>query len=620
MNISLKINGVRGKAIWAGLVICSYLGACAAGYILKGNALNNGVGMCVIFVLLIYASTKLFVQKGICSFPVLDLVFGSLSALALCIGRTVYDRHSLAVVGEHPLFALAILLGAVLLYTVIFSCIRLLQPCCTKWFAEKKAGKWAHLLDTKQEYIRWLAAGGILFFVYLLCWLSYYPGIFGYDAINQTYQVLGILDWNNHHTVIHTFLWKICLSIGGQVPERGMVIYSILQILFVIGCYLYTIRWMLRKKYPRILLTITYLYYLLLPTLHVFSIIMTKDILFSCCLLNYILSVADLQGTKDRGSFIRCCIWGSLSALLRNNMMMAVMVMLFVAFFIRKWETGRMVWKQFLTVAVIGLVVLKGIYPAIGVVQDDSVNESLSVPFSQLAYVYHNSRDSLTQKEVSQIEEYLPSVGNYNPRFADTIKYDFNRELYQQSSSRFWKLYLNVGIHHIEDYFTAFFDLNIPYWYPLAEFPDPYSQREYIETGIAEMDELPLTLDSRLPALHDFYESFADFDNTFMRIPVCYLYFSLSFPALSLFLGIYLAILNRRKQAVYLYLILGLFLCTYLLGPVSNFRYIYVYYLAFPVYFFEFTRLPETNTQKTINGKTKKQRNSKKKNRIPASD
>jgi len=78
-----------------------------------------------------------------------------------------------------------------------------------------------------------------------------------------------------------------------------------------------------------------------------------------------------------------------------------------------------------------------------------------------------------------------------------------------------------------------------------------------------------------------------------MRIPVCYLYFSLSFPALSLSVGAYLAILNRRKAALYLYLILGLFLATYLLGPVSNFRYIYVFYLAFPVYFFEFTREPE---------------------------
>lgn len=167
-------------------------------------------------------------------------------------------------------------------------------------------------------------------------------------------------------------------------------------------------------------------------------------------------------------------------------------------------------------------------------------------------------------------------------------------DLYHQSSSEFWKLYVGVGIHHIEDYLTAFFDLNLPYWYPLAQFPDPYSGREYIETGIAQMDPLPLTLDSKVPALHDFYESFADFENPLMRIPVCYLYFSLSFPVLSLFAGIYLAILNRRKDAVYLYLILGLYMATYLLGPVSNFRYIYVFYLAFPVYFFEFTRTPET--------------------------
>ena len=600
MNISLKIEGVRGKVIWGCLVLLSYLGACAAGYILRGDALDNGVGMCAIMALLIYGSTKLFFQKANtstkrnkCTLPVLDLVFGFLSALALCIGRTVYDRHSLEIIGEHPVCALGILLGAVLLYTVTFSCIRLLQPHCIKWFAEKKTGRWTRLLDGKKERIRWIVAGGVLAAVYVLCYLSYYPGIFGYDAISQTYQAMKIIDWNNHHTVIHSFLWKLCLSAGGQVPERAMLIYSLSQILLVIGCYLYTIQWMRRKNYPKVLLTITYLYYLLVPILHIFSIIMTKDILFSCCLFNYILAFTDLQGTKNRGSFIRCCIWGSVTALLRNNMMIAAFVAFIAAFCIRKRDEGRMVWKQLLIVVLVGLTVLKGIYPVIGVVQDDSVGESLSVPFSQLAYVYQNDKESLSDKEVRQIETYLPHAENYNPRFADTIKYEFNMDLYHQSSSEFWKLYVGVGIHHIEDYLTAFFDLNLPYWYPLAQFPDPYSGREYIETGIAQMDPLPLTLDSKIPALHDLYESFADFENAFMRIPVCYLYFSLSFPVLSLFVGIYLAILNCRKDAVYFYLILGLYMATYLLGPVSNFRYVYVFYLAFPVYFFEFTRTPE---------------------------
>jgi hypothetical protein len=168
MKISLKIQGVRGKVIWVCLVLFSFLGACAAGYILRGEALNNGVGMCTICGLLIYAGMRLFFQKEVCTIPVLDLVFGCLAALALCIGRTVYDRHGLEIIGEHPFFALAVLLGAILLITVLFSCIRLLQPFCARWLREKKTGKWAHLLDEKKERIRWAVAGGILVVVYLL--------------------------------------------------------------------------------------------------------------------------------------------------------------------------------------------------------------------------------------------------------------------------------------------------------------------------------------------------------------------------------------------------------------------------------------------------------------------
>ena len=70
-----------------------------------------------------------------------------------------------------------------------------------------------------------------------------------------------------------------------------------------------------------------------------------------------------------------------------------------------------------------------------------------------------------------------------------------------------------------------------------------------------------------------------------MKIPVLCYFYSLAFPFVSMVVCLYLMIRYKRKEGIVVFTVLiGLFL-TFILGPVSNFRYIYGYYLAFPLYF-----------------------------------
>ena len=70
-----------------------------------------------------------------------------------------------------------------------------------------------------------------------------------------------------------------------------------------------------------------------------------------------------------------------------------------------------------------------------------------------------------------------------------------------------------------------------------------------------------------------------------MQLPGIRYFYSLAFPFMSLVVCVYLIIKNRRADCVLAFTaLIGLFL-TFLLGPVSNFRYIYIYYVALPLYF-----------------------------------
>lgn len=574
----LKTDGKQKLILYIFIFCSAYAGVCSIGYIMTGNVINNGTGMLSGFLLLSWAYIKVFIKNGRFAVPMPDLAFGSISALAVLLGKVIYDTHSTTLVKNNIILSILVLSGGIMFNTLFFSCIRLCIPYwdSIRLAADKNKKKWV---------IKPVMAWALYFIVYFICYLSYYPGIFSYDMGTQTYQALGMAALDNHHPVLHTLLWKCCILLGGGNSVRGLVIYSVCQIIFVVVCYMYILKWMQKNNFSRMVIYITYIYYLIVPTLHIFAMVTTKDVLFSCCFVIYILSVTDLQKEKTGKNILKCCIWGVLSVMLRNNMIMVTIMATIISFFIKKADTGNFVWKQFLIVSAVGLVVLKGVFPMAGILQGDRVNESLSVPFSQLAYVYNNSRETLKEDEVVLLESYLPDIGSYNPRFADTIKWSFNNGLYNENPSVFWKLYFLLAFRNPGDYLAAFLDLNVDYWYPMAAFPDAFSGRAYIETGIIYMNEYPLVSDSKFPYLHKLYESVASFSNNIMRIPVLYQFFSLSFPTVSLFICIYLAVSDRLRGVVYMYIVLALLLATYLLGPVSNFRYVYTFYMAFPVYF-----------------------------------
>ena len=415
---------------------------------------------------------------------------------------------------------------------------------------------------------------------YALALLSYFPGILGYDSEWQTLQAYGVLPLSNHHPVLHTLIWNffVALEWWGVPHPYGLVIYCVFQILIVSLVCALVVRCEIREGCRWFLPVISILFYALYPAFGVFSIQMTKDVLFGSAVIFLILNLLKAgRGEKTNPFFI--FLLTVLSSLLRNNFLPAGCVLVIVLFFLRKDKMMRKALIASLAGVIVSLSVVAFVYPACGVEGSES-HESLSVPINQVAAVYVHRYSELTLPEKFITEGYM-SAGAYNPRLADTVKFSFNDELYDSDRSAFWDLYLHLLRKYPGEFIDAFLTQNVQLWYPGASVTDRYSAREYIETDNVLINEYTVSCTPVIPEMKGFYDMIFEeikHSGTAKGLP-----FSLSIPFIVLMISLYLSVKEENKGFTAAVLLSGALWATYLLGPVSAFRYMYPFFMLIPV-------------------------------------
>jgi len=413
-----------------------------------------------------------------------------------------------------------------------------------------------------------------------LALLSYFPGILGYDSEWQTLQAYGVLPLSNHHPVLHTLIWNffVALEWWGVPHPYGLVIYCIFQILIVSLVCALVVRCEIREGCRWFLPVISILFYALYPAFGVFSIQMTKDVLFGSAVILLILNLLKAgRGEKTNPFFI--FLFTVLSSLLRNNFLPAGCVLVIVLFFLRKDKMMRKALIASLAGVIVSLSVVAFVYPTCGVEGSES-HESLSVPINQVAAVYVHRYSELTLPEKYITEVYM-SAGAYNPRLADTVKFSFNDELYDSDRSAFWDLYLHLFRKYPGEFIDAFLTQNVQLWYPGASVTDRYSAREYIETDNVLINEYTVSCTPVIPEMKGLYDRI--FEEIKHSGVATGLPFSLSIPFIVLMISLYLSVKEENKGFTAAVLLSGALWATYLLGPVSAFRYMYPFFMLIPV-------------------------------------
>ncbi len=431
----------------------------------------------------------------------------------------------------------------------------------------------------------------IMLVAWLPYYLAYYPGIFSYDVVSQTGQALGALEVSRFHPPLHTFFWKLCLMVEEWTGLQALVMYALTQMLALAGAFSYAIYFLANKGVHNGLLLGSLLFFALNPVIALFSFVPTKDATLAIFLTLFMVELchflADRKAyTNTQKKPVKLILWGILCCLLRNNMVYAIVVAgLFMILLEKKLWKSLLIWCVGI---VLGYGLINGpIYTLLGV-QEGSSAEMLSVPMQQISCVVYYHEAELSAEDKEAIGRYLPVeelAVKYNYRFADHVKGDFDAARFDEAPLEFVKLWARLLVRYPVEYVEAFLNLNLPYWYPDACSTDAISRVAYIETQVKDTSEFgyQVVRDSKLPWLLPKLEKIANYE-AFRTKPVIANIFSISTPLWYLLTcGLILLVKKRKDLLLPMLPALGLWL-TFMLGPVSNFRYMFPIIVLYPLY------------------------------------
>ena len=315
----------------------------------------------------------------------------------------------------------------------------------------------------------------------LLCWMPYflyqYPGIMSPDSINQFEQVLGIIDYNNHHPFVHTMLFGLFYHIGYFISHDMVVavsFYTFFQMCFLAFSICYFLRTLELFHIRQGILVAVTLFYALVPYHAVFSVTVWKDVPFAAVVLLFGCSMLRMMKRTGAGEIAMFVFAGIMVCLLRSNGWYGFLFC--VPFLLVAYRRKAKTMFSAITGILLAVMVVK--YPVmngLNVTQPDLI-ESLSIPTQQITAVICNDR-ALSEEQNALIENVIDTTyikELYNPAFADNMKELVragNQNYLAEHKWDFLKLWLSLGLKYPADYLNAYIYQTNGYWYPDSFYP-----------------------------------------------------------------------------------------------------------------------------------------------------
>lgn len=506
-----------------------------------------------------------------------DIVISAFFSLLLLVGKTIYTEHDLMSFCTHPVYNLVI-------FVVTAHLLAVFTPYVLETLYSSFSGKLPEIGLGRKQLIVFFAIVTILDVV---AFLVFFPGVGTYDYFTIYFQAIGERSLDNQQPILYTIFWKALFYVANLLHNIYManVIYSIIQIVVVNITFCYVLTWLRKKKAPSVLILLSGIYYIINPIFWLFSFVTTKDVYFGCCLIVFLTSLYDLMTTEKRA--FTCFISCLLACFFRNNMIYAMVVLFLMVIIIAPARIKKLELISILPALIISIVTPVVVYPALDIHYTDS-SEFLSIPIQQIAAVYAKE-GCFSEEEKATINEYLSCVDEYNYRFADPVKNSLNNGLYDENKKPFWDIYFKGLKRSPITYLCAALDTNVELWYPASTGNDEFAQREYVEIGLYP-DYFSGSADAYythgiFEIIRPFYYAMARLESKLSTLPLISNFLSLSFPFYSMVLCLIIMIRRGKKYETVIPVALLILEATYLLGPVTNYRYLHPMYIMVPVYF-----------------------------------
>ena len=515
-----------------------------------------------------------------------------LSAL-LVIGR-VYDQpgDAYSVYQRSPVALLGVISLAFFIWPLLKCIFVRIQTANARGASGKRENDAVNASRTL-----WLSFAAITI-AWVLCWLAMFPGAYGGDAPFWYYEFTtpGV-PLTARYSPIYVSLFASFTQWGDAMlgrPEYGFAVFTAIQVCVNLFVVQRVLRFM-QRHFSTAAIILTAAFYIVSP-LHLITSASSVQVgLYIPCFTMALLHLFEMgfhsaDYWRNPLNFVAYAIWASLSCLFRNNGVYAVLFATAVLFLLPKQIRLKMLAANAVVVAAAFSYSLL-LLPALGVVKGPNVQEMISLPMQQMAYVYNIEPDKLTDQQKTDLEGYIEpaKLATYImwPSISDSLKAFTDTELISSDPAHFAELYFGVGAQAPLAYAKAWYLQNFGLLYPDKSYPDSRTWQPYAEYGMLaakafspdnlEMERLSLfpALDKLLGRLYGSVHGLgADVPTAFDSIPVvgtlgrAATYFWLLLVAITFSLYT-----KNRRMFIPLALLIG-YTATVMLSPVILYRYV----------------------------------------------
>lgn len=258
--------------------------------------------------------------------------------------------------------------------------------------------------------------GGIVPLLLVACaWLPYiaccWPSRPSVDLCNQLEQFSGEVAFSTHHPVASTLIYGTVNAIG-EFTGVGYGAIVVFQTALLLGAVYLVFRVMTRLQAPRYAIWLAAIFYAVIPVFGVYTQFLVKDVLFGAIFAAYLGLVFLLVRVPH--SFCRspkCMVMlfvvACLCGIVRNNGMYVVVLTLPLLIVANReqWSKPTICVLLSLSIACPALVstAINGAVRA----EPGNIREALSLPFQQVARVFHYSPGDVSDQEYRAVDAVL---------------------------------------------------------------------------------------------------------------------------------------------------------------------------------------------------------------------
>lgn len=429
-----------------------------------------------------------------------------------------------------------------------------------------------------------------IFIAYIPYIIHSFPGNLNYDFIVQIKQALNYETLTNWHPYVHTLFIKLCLKIGYFLTcnyNIGIFIYTIMQVLLSCFTFSFVIFYMAKKGIKAKLRIVTLLLFMFFPIFPLYSVWLTKDIIFSLFMVLITIGIIEISINKDiikSKKYIIFMMFAFLLAMLsrKNGFYMLVILFPIVLLFNRKN------WVRIIIMFMVPILLFKFIDGPIREtlnVPDGSKAEIYSIPAQQMARIYKYELNNLTCEQKEKIESYimLDNIDEaYNPLISDPIKGALNIQYITSDKIEFLKFNFELLSKFPVRSIEAFLCTTYRFYY--LDNDGAKGLENFKKDSSSLIKEM---LPEELGIKNDFFRiKIVDYINDAIYLNEFLLLSTMTNPGLYVnILIICIGYLIYKKKFKYIlgFLPVCFILLTQLAGPMVDIRYAYCIFTCFPI-------------------------------------